>query len=168
VIGELTFPLEAVVEDLGQPPARGERHQAVPHVARRRHPELLSEPAARASVVCHRDYRGEVPDAIPEVPKEHRQPRAAAERHHPQICTYYPWTVSILPALSGQVLAVVGLGPIPVWTRFGRKVVRAVYLSVSSSLSPKIGNSRALATEVSVKAKTPDRTFASPLANHGP
>ena len=56
--------LEAVVEDLGQVLAPGEGDQAVAHVARRRHPELLPQPAARAAVVRHGDDRGEVADAI--------------------------------------------------------------------------------------------------------
>jgi len=67
MIRELAAPtLEAVVKDLGQLLPPGERDQAVPDVARRRHPEFLSEPSARPAIVRHGNDRDEIPGEIPE------------------------------------------------------------------------------------------------------
>src|SRR5918998_3201327 len=62
VVVQVAGCLEAVVEDLGEPAAFSERHQAVPNVARGRHPELLAQPAAGSPVVRNRHDRREVPD----------------------------------------------------------------------------------------------------------
>ena len=85
VVREVAPAFEAVVKDLGEPFASGKRHQAVPHVARRRHPQLLPQPSARSSVVRHRDDRHRIPDPVLEAPEQYRQPRTSAERHHPQV-----------------------------------------------------------------------------------
>src|SRR5215207_288885 len=60
--------LEAVVEDLGQPLAPGQRHEAVPHVARRRDAKLLAQAPARAPVVRDGHDRRQVPDAVAQAP----------------------------------------------------------------------------------------------------
>jgi hypothetical protein len=73
VVAQIDATLEAVVEHLGQPPAAGQRHQAVPYVARRRDPELLSEAPARSAVIRDRDDRHDAAaDPVPQPPKEHR------------------------------------------------------------------------------------------------
>src|SRR5215218_11043097 len=61
VVGEVPLRFEAVVEDLGEFPATGERHEAVPHVTRWRHPQFLPEPTTGASVIRNGHDRGEVP-----------------------------------------------------------------------------------------------------------
>src|SRR5215217_5470614 len=83
VVGEITLPLEAVVEDLGKLLAPGEGYQAVPHVAWRRHPELLPQTPARAPVVCDGYDGGKVADPLLEAPQEHRQTSSAAKCHNP-------------------------------------------------------------------------------------
>ena len=73
VVAQIDPTLETVVEHLGQPPAASQRHQAVPYVARRRDPELLSEAPARSAVIRDRDDRRDAAAGlVPQPPQEHR------------------------------------------------------------------------------------------------
>ena len=81
MVVQVSRGLEAVVEDLGQPAAPRERHEAVPHVTGRRDPKLLAQSPAGTPIVGHRDDGRKVPDPIPQTTEQHRQPRTAAERH---------------------------------------------------------------------------------------
>ena len=62
----------------------GQGDEAAADVARRQHAEAVAQQAGAAAVVGDRDHRGQVARVFLEPREQHRQARAAADRHDPR------------------------------------------------------------------------------------